>query len=78
MAANLQAALNAFEGSLKALCCTYKGNNAPIDPKNYPGLRYLRSAKDGFAGGSPDADVLQALNDAEQLVDELKRIGIVI
>jgi hypothetical protein len=77
-AANLQATLNAFMGSLSALRCTFNGQDAPVHPKKYPGLRYLRFAKDGFAGGSRDAAVMQALRDAEQLVDELKRIGIQI
>ena len=72
----LQAQLTSLDQTLRLLVCTFKGNPAPVDPANYPGIRYLRHATDGHVGNTTNADVLQALNDAKQLVIELRSAGV--
>jgi hypothetical protein len=76
---DLQAVLTTFEQSLSKLRCTLKtGTGGGINPKIYPGLRYLRLAKDGFIDGSDEAIVAQALSDAQTLVSELKKLGVIL
>jgi hypothetical protein len=76
-AGDLQAALGTFERSLGKLRCTSKGGGGVlVNSKVYPGIRYLRFVKDGFTDGSPDADVEQTLADANQLMVELRRVGV--
>jgi hypothetical protein len=74
----LQSQLTVLDASLRVLICTFHGSRAPVNPAFYPGIRYLRHEKDGFTGDSSDASILQALRDAEQLANELKRAGIAI
>jgi hypothetical protein len=72
----LQAQLTSLDGSLRLLICTYKGSPVPVTAANYPTMRYLRHASDGHMGQTKDADIVQALNDAQQLLIELKRAGV--
>jgi len=76
MPSGLQAQLTSLDGALRSLVCTFRGRPAPVDPANYPGIRYLRHANDGHVGHTTDADVVQALNDARQLVNELRSAGV--
>ena len=77
VSSNLQGVLNALEGTLKKLRCTHKnGTGVHTNLKKYPDLRYLRLTKDGFADGSHEADIMAALADAKQLVNELKLAGV--
>lgn len=76
-ASTLQSVLTTLEQSLRQLRCTTKnGTGGTVKPAQYPDLRYLRFAKDGFPDGSPDTLVVQALHDAQQLVAELARAGV--
>ncbi|MDI1447232.1 hypothetical protein [Polyangium sp. 6x1] len=74
----LEAQLTALQTSLGALVCTHRGVQSPVDPTKYPGLRYLQLHADGFAGGSQTADVVQALNDAMVLIEELRLAGVIL
>jgi hypothetical protein len=74
----LSAQLTALDKALGALACTFHNAPAPVDPKQYRGLRYLRLARDGFIGGSTDADVNQALADARAFVAELGKAGVAV
>ena len=76
VASGLQAQLTTLERLLKALYCTHRGARTPLDPAQYPSLRYLRHEKDGFLGDSSDADIRAALVAAEQLVKELANAGV--
>ena len=78
ISSTLDAQLATLQKSLSALICTFKGVGAPLDPAKYPGLRYLRLDADGSVGGTADADVVQALADATQLVEELRMIGVTL
>jgi hypothetical protein len=49
-----------------------------VAPANYPGLRYVRHAQDGFSPGTTREELAQALRDAQQLVDELKKVGLAV
>ena len=74
----LQSQLTALDTSLRALICTFHGARVQVNPAVYPGIRYLRHVKDGFAGDSSDADIAQALSDCRQLVEELKLAGVTL
>jgi len=73
----LQAQLTSLGKALRLLICTFQGKATPVNPANYPGIRYLRHATDGHVGQSTrNADIVQALNDEKQLIAELKRAGV--
>jgi len=72
----LQAQLTSLDSSLRLLICTDRGSAIPLNPAKYPGIRYLRHANDGHVGGTQNADVIQALRDAKQLVTELRSAGV--
>jgi hypothetical protein len=78
MSAGLQAQLTSLDAALRALICTHRGARSGLNPTQYPGLRYLRHEKDGFVGDSSEAAIAQALRDAEQLVEELRRVGVTL
>ena len=73
--AGVQAALTQLTSALSTLLCTFNGQSSPVYPPKYPGIRYLRLQKDGFVPGTTDADVVAAMQHAEDLVDELRRSG---
>lgn len=76
MPAGLSAQLTGLTACLGSLLCTsLQGTQVPVDPANYPVIRYVRHDKD-FPGSTTENLVQQALAAARQLVQEL-RIAVV-
>jgi hypothetical protein len=78
MSPGLSTQLTGLTACLGVLLCTsLQGLQVPIDPANYPGLRYIRHDRD-FPGASSETSVKQALDTARQLVQELRLAGVEI
>lgn len=74
----VQSVLTSLHAALGALRCTLNGNDAPVSPEKYPGIRYIRLARDGFANGTADGAVQAANVLAQDLVRELKAAGVAL
>lgn len=64
---------------LASLWCEKKGGgSAPVSAANYPTIRYLRHASDflGSSDSTPDTDLLDLKNAVNDLVNELRREGV--
>lgn len=74
----VQSVLTSLYAALAALRCTFNGSDAPIRPEMYPGIRYIRLARDGFVNGTADGAVQAANQLAQDLVRELKAAGVAL
>lgn len=73
---SLSALATALNTALQVLRCTLKsGAVGPVNPKIYPGLRYLRHEAD-FPGETKDADLEKAIQALDALWKELQRQGV--